>query len=246
MKAAIPSDPPSDATFPLVDGPGRRRLRRWLLVVVVLGLGLGVAGNALFGQIISFRPTAIQEWLAAAGPWAPLIFIAAMIGAVVFSPIPSAPLSIAAGLSFGLVWGTVYTLVGAEAGAIIAFLIARWFGRPRLAGRLSPAAMRYIDELSDRVGARTILVMRLLPVFNFDLVSYAAGLTTIALPLFALVTLVGMTPPVIAIVAIGSNYADRSVPSFAILGVLVLSTVGSLLVGWYRRRPAGNRIPEDG
>jgi len=214
--------------------------------VVVLGLGLGIAGDALFGQIIPFRPTVIQEWLADAGPWAPLIFIAAMTGAVVFSPIPSAPLSIAAGLSFGLVWGTVYTLIGAETGAIIAFLVARWLGRPRLAGRLSPAAMRYIDELSDRVGARTILFMRLLPVFSFDLVSYAAGLTTIALPRFALVTLVGMTPPVIAIVAIGSNYTDRSVLSFLILGVLVLSTVGALLVGWYRRRLAGNRILEDG
>lgn len=50
-------------------------------------------------------------------------------------------------------------------------------GRTWLARRLPMAVMEQIDELATRIGARTILLMRLLPVFNFDWVSYAAGIS---------------------------------------------------------------------
>lgn len=208
----------------------RRRVMRWLIVILVAGLVLGFVMDALFGQLFPFQPADIGHWLDKAGPWAPLVYIGAMIVAIIVSPIPSAPLDIAAGLTFGLLWGTIYTLIGAEIGAIIAFLIARRLGRPRLARRLSPEAMGHIDDLSARVGVKAIIVMRLLPAFNFDWVSYAAGLTAMSLPRFAIATLIGMTPPVIAITAVGSTYADRPVLSISILVVLVLLATGPLLV----------------
>lgn len=164
--------------------------------------------------------------------------------AVVVSPIPSVPLDIAAGLTFGLFRGSLYTLIGAEIGAIIAFIIAQRLGRPRLASRLSPRTMRQIDDLSARVGVRALVIMRLLPVFNFDWVSYAAGLTSISLPRFAAATLVGMTPPVVAITAVGSTYSGNPALSISILAVLVLLAAGPLVVGLVARRTARRR-PED-
>lgn len=213
-----------------LDPADRKRVVRWLSVVIVASLVLGIAWDALFGQVFSLRPAAIGDWLEGTGPWAPIIYIGAMIGAIIFSPIPSVPLDIAAGLAFGLVRGTIYTLIGAEIGAIIAFLIARRFGRPRLAARLSPGVMRHIDDLSGRVGFKALVIMRLLPVFNFDWVSYAAGLTAISLPRFAVATLAGMTPPVIAITAVGSTYSDTPVLSLSILVVLVLLATIPLVV----------------
>ncbi|MDQ3657155.1 MAG: TVP38/TMEM64 family protein [Chloroflexota bacterium] len=223
----------------------RRRVVRWLIVIVGAGLVLGFVWDALFGRLFPFQPADIGDWLNKAGPWAPLVYIGAMIVAIIASPIPSAPLDIAAGLTFGLFWGTIYTLIGAEIGAVIAFLIARRLGRPRLARRLSPEAMGHIDDLSERVGLKAIIVLRLLPAFNVDWVSYAAGLTAISLPRFAIATLIGMTPPVIAITAVGSTYADSPVLSISILVVLVLLATGPLML--LLRRPRRDAtIPSQG
>lgn len=228
------------ATVSVPDDPlplNRQRVVRWMIIIIGASLVLGFVWDALFGRLFPFQPAAIGDWLAKAGPWAPLVYIGAMIVAIIASPIPSVPLDIAAGLTFGLFWGTIYTLIGAEIGAIIAFLIARRLGRPRLARRLSPEAMGHIDDLSARLGVKAIIVMRLLPAFNFDWVSYAAGLTAITLPRFAIATLIGMTPPVIAITAVGSTYADSPVLSISILVVLVVLATGPLMM--LMRRPRG-------
>lgn len=247
MTARPRTSAPDPAAGQDAQSPGqldRRRVARWLLAVAGASVVLGLAADALFGQVIPIEPAAIGEWLAGTGPWAPLVYIGVLIVAVVVSPIPSVPLDIAAGLTFGLFWGSLYTLIGAEIGAIIAFLIARRLGRPRLASRLSPETMRQIDGLSARVGVKALVIMRLLPVFNFDWVSYAAGLTSISLPRFAAATLVGMTPPVVAITAVGSTYSGNPALSISILAVLVLVAIGPLVIGLRTRRSA-RRPPED-
>ncbi|MDQ3656865.1 MAG: TVP38/TMEM64 family protein [Chloroflexota bacterium] len=196
--------------------------QRWALLLVLASIVASLLFDAVFGRIIPLRPEGIRDWLDGLGPWAPLVFIILMMTAIVVSPVPSVPLDIAAGLAFGFVWGTIYVLIGAELGAIIAFLIARKLGRPRLARRLPEAAMTRIDALTVRSGVRALLLMRLLPVFNFDWVSYAAGLTSISLSAFALATLIGMIPPVMAIVAVGSTLAGNPVVAGTIFTVLVL------------------------
>lgn len=77
--------------------------------------------------------------------------------------------------------------------------------------------------------------MRLLPVFNFDWASYAAGLTSIPVPVFALATLVGMILPVMAIIASGSTLPGSPVPAGSILAMLVLAVLISLAMPWFRR-----------
>lgn len=217
---------------------------RWLIVIIGAGLVVGFVWDTLFGRLFPYQPSGIRDWLDQAGPWAPVVYIGAMIVAIVASPIPSVPLDIASGLTFGLVRGTIYTLIGAEIGAVVAFLIARRLGRPRLAKRLSAEAMRHVDDLAARVGVKALIVMRLLPVFNFDWVSYAAGLTAISLPRFAAATLIGMTPPVIAITAVGSTYDDSPVLSLSLLVLLVLLATGPLLVLFRRaRRTATAPLP---
>lgn len=204
---------------------------------------MGFLLEQLFGQFVSLRPEQIGAWLDNFGTCAPLAYVTAMIFAVVLSPIPSVPLDIASGLAFGWFWGTIYTLIGAEIGAIISFLIARRLGRHWLNRKLPTATMSAIDELADRQGFRALVIMRLLPVFNFDWVSYAAGLTAVSLPVFALATFIGMIPPVIAIVAVGATLADNPPLSGAIFVTLVLLAVGPLFLPWlpgFRRR----RIPE--
>jgi uncharacterized membrane protein YdjX (TVP38/TMEM64 family) len=158
------------------------------------------------------------------------MFVFIMATAVVVSPIPSVPLDIAAGLAFGLLWGTVCVLIGAEVGAVIAFGITRRLGRPRLARRLPERVMAQIDMLAERRGVRALLIMRLIPVFSFDWVSYAAGLTSISFHAFALATFVGIIPPVIAIVAVEATLPDAPFLAAAIFGLLLLIVVIPLIL----------------
>jgi uncharacterized membrane protein YdjX (TVP38/TMEM64 family) len=90
--------------------------RTWAAIAVLAGIRKKVLFDMLFGRLISLRPEAVSDWLSGLGPWAPLMFVFLMATAVVVSPIPSVPLDIAAGLAFGLLWGTVYVLIGAEVG----------------------------------------------------------------------------------------------------------------------------------
>lgn len=216
--------------FSRLSHPRRWKVRTWVIAIMILGIGTGWLFDYLFGQIISLRPEDLRERLDQLGPWGPLVFIVVLALAVVISPIPSIPLDIAAGLAFGLVAGTIYTLIGAEIGAIIAFLIARRLGRPRLARWVPSGVMNEIDELARRSGVRAILVMRLLPVFQFDWVSYAAGLSAMSFRAFAIATFVGMIPPVIAIVAVGATLPTNPLLAGTLFAILVLGVVIPLLL----------------
>ncbi len=215
--------------------------RTWVVVIVVAGIVAGLLFDALFGRIIPLRPDAIHAWLDGLGAWAPIVFILLMATAVVVTPIPSVPLDITAGLAFGLVGGTVLTLIGAELGAVIAFLLARELGRPRLAKRIPAAAMARVDDLTRRSGFRALLVMRVLPVFNFDWVSYAAGLTPISLPAFAVATFLGMIPPVIGIVAVGATLPGNPILAGSIFTILLLGVVVPLAWPWLRLAKRASR-----
>lgn len=67
---------------------------------------------------------ALREWIDQLGYWGPLGSIALIITAIVLSPIPSAPIAMVAGAAYGSLWGTVFVVIGAEAGALIDFAIA--------------------------------------------------------------------------------------------------------------------------
>lgn len=171
------------------------------------------------------QPNLVADWLREAGAFGPLVFIALMATAVVISPIPSLPLDIAAGATFGPLLGTAYAVVGAEIGAIASFLIGRALGREVLT-RLLHTNIAFCERCSDRHLAIFVFLARLVPLFSFDIISYGAGLTNMSLRAFAAVTLVGMIPPTLAL-----TYAGSQVVSGAWLLILSgLAMVGMMLL----------------
>lgn len=171
------------------------------LVLLVFGTYLAVRWIE-FGEVL--KPERVASWLTAAGPWAPFGFILLMIVSVVILPIPSLPLDMAAGATFGVVLGTAYAVIGAEIGAIISFLIGRAVGREALA-RLFRTDVTFCERCSDRHLAIFVFASRLLPIFSFDLISYGAGLTNMSVRAFAVATLIGMIPPTFALTALGGS-----------------------------------------
>ena len=151
-----------------------------------------------------FDPDWIEKFLQRAGWWAPFAFILLRIAAIMVTVVPNAPLDIAGGALFGPFWGTVYSLLGSEAGAIVCFLLARSLGREAIT-RLLHREITFCDRIADRHLVFVVLFARLEPIFSFALVSYGAGLTRMSLRTFALSTLVGMTPGTIIL-----NYYGKS------------------------------------
>jgi uncharacterized membrane protein YdjX (TVP38/TMEM64 family) len=108
--------------------------------------------------------------------------------------IPGSLLTLAAGAVFGLLEGTVYVLIGASLGATGAFLVARYLARSRIEARLEGRPrFRAIDRAVSHEGLKIVTLLRLAPIFPFNLLNYALGLTRVRLSHYLLACL-GMIP----------------------------------------------------
>lgn len=211
--------------------------------ISIVAAGFGVALLALFviGEAdIRFSQDALQAQAVRMGRLGPAVIVAAMAAAVVASPIPSAPIALAAGALYGHAFGAVLVVMGAEIGAIIAFVLARVLGRSILESWLGT---RLDQGLLGSQNALTfaVLVSRLLPFVSFDLVSYAAGLSVLQFWRFALATLAGVIPASFLLAHFGSRMASTGFgAAWAAIGlgaVTAAPLVWSAARKWRRRPP---------
>lgn len=212
-----------------------QRLQRWLALkalAIFAGLGLVFALEYEFGISDAFSIDQIQLWLGDAGMAAPLLFIALMAAAVVFSPLPSVPLDVVAGSFFGPVLGTLYASLGALLGAQMAFLLGRFLGRA-LIERVVSGHINFCAACSDHLLGRLVFVSRLIPFISFDVVSYGAGLTKMSLLRFSVATYLGMLPLTVLYVSFGALVLENQ--HFAwVLGLLFVALF-FLLPRWIER-----------
>lgn len=118
--------------------------------------------------------------------------------------IPGSLLTLGAGFVYGVVQGSVYVFIGASLGAVLAFLVGRYLARNWVAQKLqSKPNFKAIDEAVGREGFKIVLLTRLSPVFPFNLLNYAFGITGVSLRDYAL-GCVGMIPGTVLYVYLGS------------------------------------------
>jgi uncharacterized membrane protein YdjX (TVP38/TMEM64 family) len=171
---------------------------------VAILAALAMLGIALLG-LWQFAPSVFAEarglingerlegLVARAGLWGPVLIVTLMTVAVLASPIPSAPIALAAGAAYGHLWGAVQIVIGAELGALIAFGMARALGHDvlrRVFGDRVDAGL--LGSQSALTAA--VFASRLLPFVSFDMISYAARLNRLHAGRFALATLAGIVP----------------------------------------------------
>jgi len=178
---------------------------------------------------------AIRAFIDVAGIWAPLLIIGLMTVAIVMSPLPSAPIALASGALFGHFLGTIYVIVGALLGAIIAFYIARLLGhdmiKKRFGDRLSLGLLGSQNALM-----LAVCVSRLIPFISFDVVSYAAGITAITFWRFAMATFVGIIPASFLLAHFGSEMASADTQRITVTVILLGGiTLIPLLIKWLSR-----------
>jgi uncharacterized membrane protein YdjX (TVP38/TMEM64 family)/rhodanese-related sulfurtransferase len=148
-----------------------------------------------------FDVAALQASVGAAGVAGPLIFMSLYALATVLF-LPGSVLTLAGGALFGPVWGTLWNLTGASVGAAIAFLIARYLGADWVTRRAGPRLSKLNEGVTEE-GWRFVAFVRLVPVFPFNVLNYALGLTRISFIAYVLATWVFMLPGAMAYTWLG-------------------------------------------
>ena len=155
------------------------------------------------------EPSVLERQLQRFGRLAPILFVLLYaLATVLFAP--GSIITVAGGALFGPVWGTLWNLTGATLGATLAFVIARYVASDwvsRRAGERLTRLMRGVEE----EGWRFVAFVRLVPLFPFNLVNYALGLTRIRLGEYVLASFVFMVPGALAYTYLG--YAGREAVS---------------------------------
>ena len=177
-----------------------RKLSRWLLA------GCIVAGIVLIMLNRDKMDTeSLERWIANTGVAAPLFFVFIYaLGTVFF--LPGSILTLTGGALFGPVMGTFYSLTGATIGATLAFLVSRYLAADWVARKAS-GRLKQLQQGVEKEGWRFVAFVRLVPLFPFNLLNYALGLTRIKLSHYIFVSYLCMLPGALAYSWLG--YAGR-------------------------------------
>lgn len=171
------------------------------VVRILLGAVLLIAVGAAVVYRDRLDPAALQTWVEGAGAAGPVVFMALYaLAAALF--LPGSVLTLAGGALFGPVWGTLWNLTGATLGASLAFLVARYLGADWVSRRAGPRLQRLNEGVSSE-GWRFIAFVRLVPVFPFNLLNYALGLTRIRFLAYVAASWIFMLPGAVAYTWLG-------------------------------------------
>ena len=210
----------------------------------------------LLGRQLGWLLPQFAEWVDGLGFWGPAVFIAGYVVTTI-AFIPGAWMTLAAGVVFGLPWAIVYVLSGATLGSAVAFLISRHLVREAIASRIA-GNQRFaaIDRAVRAQGFKMVLLMRMSPVFPYNLLNYSLGLTNVRFSDYVLAS-IGMLPGTLLYVyygvlagdvarLAGGNAVERGPGYYAVLVLGLLATIAvSALVTHAARRALRNASGDD-
>jgi uncharacterized membrane protein YdjX (TVP38/TMEM64 family) len=211
--------------------------------VLVPALAAAIIWLGLHRELL--QPATVERELQRFGGWAPILFLLLYTLATVLF-VPGSVLTLAGGALFGPIWGTLWNLIGATLGAMLAFVIARYVASDWVAARSGERLGRLMRGVEEE-GWRFVAFVRLVPLFPFNLMNYAFGLTRIRLRDYVIASFVCMAPGALAYTYLG--YAGREAASGqagairkAVLALGLLATVA--LLPRLVRRVKGQRFTD--
>lgn len=188
----------------------KRTYRFIAFLMLLVGLAIMFPANPALAQSAhpgGFNPQAglrdVLEWIDSLGAVGAIAFITIYVMATV-GFIPGSILTFGSGVLFGVVWGSLYVFVSATLGATIAFLVGRYLARGWISQKIEGNhKFRAIDQAVGKEGFKIVLLTRLSPIFPFNLLNYAFGITGVSLKDYVMGS-VGMIPGTIMYVYLGS------------------------------------------
>lgn len=149
--------------------------------------------------------------------------------------IPGTPLTLITGSIFGVWIGTLVALIGNTIGATLAFLLARYIFQDYSKKLLSkyPKLDKYVNDLESK-GLSTVLFLRLVPLFPFNVINFLLGVTPIPLRVYVIGSFIGMIPGTFLFVYLGGSIKMLSFLNItlSIIGIIALTLIGK----YYEKR----------
>ena len=231
---------------------GRHIKKLIKLIIILLVIAALVVAADVFNFEQGFRD--VMTWISGLGSLGPAIFIALYIAACVFM-LPGSILTLGAGVVFGLVKGSIAVSIGSTLGATFAFLLARYLARNWVSSKIAGnEKFNAIDTAVGSQGWKIVLMIRLSPIFPFNLLNYAFGLTKVRLKHYFFASWIGMMPGTIMYVYVGSLAGDlaklgtgqhtRTTGEWVMYGVGLLATlVVTVFVTRIAKKALATHIP---
>lgn len=191
-----------------------------ILVLLVLWLQKNYKG---------FSPEEFRNWIMQWGLVAPFLFIL-LYTVRPFILFPSSIFAITSGLSFGFYWGCLYTYLGSLGGGLVTYYAVNQLGRFKKSKQWKNERYNKIRSNIEREGFRYVLLLRLLPVLNYDLVSYLTSITKVKFKDYAIATAIGIIPGTIAYTYLGTSMTSQSKEVIWIGTTLLFVIVGLPLI----------------
>ena len=169
----------------------------------------------------------LKEYILSFGIWGPIVSFLLMVLQSVAAPLPAFVITFANAALFGWVYGAILSWSSAMAGAAVCFYIAKFLGRNTVENLTSKFALDDVDKFFVKYGKHSILLARLLPFMSFDLVSYAAGLTSMSFTSFFIATGIGQLPATIVYSYVGGMLTGGA--KLMMTGLLTLFALSILI-----------------
>ncbi|MGB3368698.1 MAG: TVP38/TMEM64 family protein [Acidaminobacteraceae bacterium] len=210
----------------------KKRIIQLLTIIGLLGLYFFVPAvkiniNQAIFILQNVDVDLTRDYILSFGIWAPVVSFLLMILQSIAAPLPAFIITFANAGLFGWVKGAILSWTSSMAGAVICFYIAKFFGREVIEKLTSKYALESIDGFFDKYGKNAILVARLLPFLSFDIVSYAAGLTSMSFWSFFVATGLGQLPATIIYSYIGGMLTGST--KTIVTALLVLFSLSALI-----------------
>lgn len=184
--------------------------------------------NDIFKMFATGDFQVVKEFVAQYGAYAMAVSSLLMILQSVIAPLPAFLITFANANLFGWWQGAILSWSSAMAGAAICFYIARILGRDVVEKLTSKTGLKQIDDFFDKYGKHSILIARLLPFISFDIVSYAAGLTSMGFCGFFIATGIGQLPATIVYSYVGGMLTGGA--RLFVTGLLILFALSVLII----------------
>lgn len=200
-----------------------------LLLLVACAIGASVFFD------IGAHLERMQAWISDLGPWGPAVFIS-LYAVLTTLAVPGSVLTLAAGALFGLVRGVAYTFIAAMIGSCGAFLLSRHLARNWVKRRMADdARFTRMDAALGQEGLKIMALLRLSPIFPFNFLNYALGLTGVSfrdyvsagfamLPGTILFVYYGFAAGSVAEIA-GEGAPERGIEYYLFMGVGLAATI---------------------
>lgn len=169
----------------------------------------------------------LKDFVASYGSYAAAISFLLMVLQSVVAPLPAFLITFANAALFGFWKGALLSWSSAMVGAALCFFIARSLGREAVEKLTSKGALKNIDDFFKRHGKQSILIARLLPFISFDIVSYAAGLSSVSFWGFWVATGLGQLPATLVYSYVGGFLTGGA--KLLVTGLLILFALAFLI-----------------